>query len=52
MKKQFETRLDESARQQAQIYVSAGRIGAQIRLAPDDFLRAARAQYADLTERS
>lgn len=49
MKKQFVTRLDESARQQEKIYVSAGRIGAQIRLAPDDFLKAAGAEYADLT---
>ena len=49
MKKQFPTRLEESAILFDRIYVSGGRIGSQIRLAPDDFLRAAEAEYAELT---
>lgn len=40
MKKQYVTRLDESARERETIIVSGGRIGSQIELAPDDFLRA------------
>ncbi len=49
MKKQFVTRVDSSAKEHEKIYVSAGKIGAQIRLAPDDLVRAAKAEYADLT---
>ena len=50
MKKRFVTRLDETALLFDRIYVSAGRIGCQLCLAPDDFCRAAGAEYADLTE--
>ena len=49
MKKQYVTRVDESARAQGSIYVSGGRIGLQIELRPDDLCKAARAEYADLT---
>ncbi len=50
MKKNFVTRLDETAMLFDQIYISGGRIGCQIRLRPDDFLQAAwKAEYADLT---
>ncbi len=50
MKKPFVTRIDESAQLFDQIYISAGRVGSQIRLAPDDLLKAAHsAEYADLT---
>ena len=49
MKKKFETRIDESASRFPRIYVSGGRIGSQICLAPEDLLRAAEAQFADLT---
>lgn len=48
MKKQFVTRIDISAKAQKEIYVSAGKIGAQIKLTPDDLCKAARAEYADL----
>jgi len=48
MKKNYVTRLDESAILQDKIYVSAGRIGAQIRLRPDDLLKANGGEYADL----
>ena len=50
MKKQFVTRIDETASLFDNIYISGGRIGCQIRLAPDDFCRAAGAEYADLTK--
>ena len=40
MKKQFVTRLDESAKEQETIVVSGGRIGSQIELKPDDLLKA------------
>ena len=49
MKKQFRTRLNESAKNFEKIYVSGGRIGCQICLAPDDLCTASDAQYADLT---
>ncbi len=49
MKKQFVTRIDESAILFDTIYVSGGRLGSQIELAPDDLLRAADAEYAELT---
>lgn len=49
MKKQFVTRVDASAAEFEQIYVSGGRIGCQLRLAPDDLLKADRGEYADLT---
>ncbi len=48
MKKQFVTRLDESAKAFDAIYVSGGRIGTQLKLAPDDLCLAAKAEYADL----
>ena len=48
MKKQFVTRIDSQAEAQKEIYISGGRVGSQIRLAPEDFLRAANAEYADL----
>lgn len=49
MKKQFVTVVDESALQQPQMYVSAGRIGTQICCAPADLVRAVRAGTAPLT---
>ena len=48
MKKQFPTRIHNSAAELDGIYVSAGRIGCQIYLSPDDFCRAADAEYAEL----
>ena len=50
MKKQFKTRIDETAQLHELIYISGGRIGGQIRLAPDDFIRATGAEYAPLTK--
>lgn len=48
MKKQYVTRVDESARILERMIVSGGRIGSQIELAPEDLLKAAQAVYADL----
>ena len=48
MKKQYVTRLDESAAALDQIYVSGGHLGVQIRLKSDDLLRASQAEYAAL----
>ncbi len=50
MKKAFVTRIDQSAQQQDKIYISGGRIGCQICLAPDDLVKVAhKADFADLT---
>ena len=49
MKKQYITKVDESAKKLEKMIVSGGRIGSQIELAPDDLLRAAQAEYADIT---
>lgn len=51
MKKQYVTRLDESAKDKDIIYVSGGRIGSQIELKPDDLLKACRGEYADVIVR-
>ena len=48
MKKQFVTRVDESAILLETMIVSGGRIGSQIELAPDDQCRASGAEYSDL----
>lgn len=52
MKKQYRTFLDGSALAQPTIVVSAGKIGAQVELAPDDLIRLTRAGYASLTKES
>ncbi|MBQ9827148.1 MAG: Cys-tRNA(Pro) deacylase [Lachnospiraceae bacterium] len=48
MKKAFKTHIQESAKDHEKIYVSGGRVGSQIVLKPDDFLKAAKAETADL----
>ena len=50
MKKAFPTFIDETAQLFDAICVSAGRIGAQIELAPDDLCRLTGAVYAELTD--
>ncbi|MBP3655132.1 MAG: Cys-tRNA(Pro) deacylase [Clostridia bacterium] len=49
MKKAFPTYIDETAQLFDTICVSAGRIGAQAELAPDELCRITGAQYAALT---
>ncbi len=48
MKKQYVTRIDDSAKAQPTIIVSGGRLGSQIELAPQDLAKAAQAEFADL----
>ena len=50
MKKAFPVWIDETAQLFDRIYVSGGRIGCQLHLAPEDLLAAANASWADLTE--
>ena len=50
MKKAYPTFIDETAQLFDTICVSAGKIGAQVELAPDDLCRVAGAQYAPLTD--
>lgn len=51
MKKQYVTRLDDSAGEQETIIVSGGRIGSQIELKPEDFLKVCRGEMADIVVR-
>ena len=48
MKKQYVTRIDSSAQEQASIIVSGGRIGSQLELSPEDLAKAAGAEFADV----
>lgn len=50
MKKQFATIIDESALALEQVYVSAGRIGLMLVLAPKDLAAAAGARFADIRQ--
>ena len=49
MKKQFVTRIDESAILFERIFVSAGRIGQQMELSPESIVQITGADYADIT---
>lgn len=51
MKKAFPTILQQDAASFGTIYISGGRVGTTITLAPDDLLRAARAVYADVVRK-
>ena len=48
MKKKFPTVIQEQAKNLSQLMVSGGKIGIQLKLNPDDLLRAAEAKYADV----
>lgn len=48
MKKQYVTRIHNTAQALSTMIVSGGKIGSQIELAPNDLLEAARAEYADI----
>ena len=50
MKKAFPTFIDETAQLFDTICVSAGKVGAQVELAPDDLSRLTGAQYVQLTD--
>lgn len=49
MKKQFPTVIDESALLLDKMIVSGGKIGMQLKLAPEDLKKAANAEFADVT---
>ena len=48
MKKQFPTIIQEDASKLTKMYVSGGKLGMQLKLAPEDFKIAAKASYADV----
>lgn len=50
MKKQFPTFLHETATQYDKIFVSAGKVGCQIELSPQDLLSVIRCEFADVAE--
>ncbi|WP_226679183.1 Cys-tRNA(Pro) deacylase [Mesobacillus jeotgali] len=50
MKKNYPTFLDESAQELETIIVSAGKIGFQVELAPDQLLNILRGKYGQLTK--
>lgn len=50
MKKQFTTFIDASAQEQETMMVSAGKIGAQVELKPDDLATLARARFAPIAK--
>ena len=50
MKKQFRTVLDESARDLETMLVSAGKIGAQVEVAPADLASLSRAEFAPVSK--
>lgn len=49
MKKQYPTYISEEAADFPFIYVSAGQRGLQLKLSPADLLKAAKAEYADIS---
>lgn len=48
MKKQYPTVIDQSAGEFDRIIISGGRIGSQIFLVPDDFIKATGGSYGDI----
>lgn len=48
MKKKFKTVVDSSAKNQETVYVSGGKIGFQIEIAPSELLKAADARYENI----
>ncbi len=50
MKKQYVTRIDESALLLDKMVVSGGKIGVQLTVAPNDWCKAAKAEFADIVK--
>lgn len=48
MKKQYVTRIEQTAEKLETMIVSGGRLGSQIELKPEDLRKAARAEFADI----
>ncbi|MBQ1442170.1 MAG: Cys-tRNA(Pro) deacylase [Clostridia bacterium] len=51
MKKQYVTRIDNSARELEQMVVSGGRLGVQLRLSPADLQKACLGEFDDIIKR-
>lgn len=49
MKKQYVTRIDASAQALESMIVSGGKLGTQLKLAPDDLRAACKGEFADIT---
>ncbi len=49
MKKAYPVRIHHAAASLADFYVSAGKIGCQLHVSPEDWLKASRGEWADLT---
>lgn len=50
MKKEFPTYIDKSARGKEYIYVSAGKVGMQVKINPDNLVNLIKASYKDLAK--
>ncbi len=50
MKKQFPTVVDKSATLQEYIYVSGGKIGVQLKIAPDELINLINGKFEDITK--
>lgn len=50
MKKDYPVVLDEKAKEHEIIKVSAGKIGNGLKLRPDDFIKATKGKYGDITQ--
>ena len=50
MKKQYVTRIAQQAKDLQTMIVSGGRIGSQLELKPEDLCRAAKAEFAEITQ--
>ena len=48
MKKHFPTFIHETARDKEKVYVSAGKVGFQVELSPDDLVSVCQGKYADV----
>jgi len=48
MKKQYKTIISDTAKDLAEIYVSGGKVGSQLKLSPDDLCQAVNAVYGDI----
>jgi Cys-tRNA(Pro)/Cys-tRNA(Cys) deacylase len=50
MKKKYVTKVSEEAKNYETVFVSGGRIGSQLEIAPADLLKADEGEYADFTK--
>ena len=48
MKKQYVTRIEQSAKELEKIIVSGGKLGMQLELSPFDLAKASKAEFADI----